>query len=179
MLIGKSILKAVDDSKAFQLIKVSGLAGQDPNSPEVQEAVERIQNYGLSTNPPRDSEVVLAHVGGNKDHPIALVIGHASSRKKGLREGEVCLYDRHGKFIYLREDGTIQINSPNINVEFRENGKILLSGKDGVDLVGLLDTLLGHLITAKAITGIGVQPLAPDTITNLTQVRTELSKLKT
>lgn len=144
MMITKGTLESVNDIDEIQLVKVSSLEG------EVQENVERVQPYGLSTNPPVDSETMIACIGGNKDHPVAIVVDNGATRKKELEPGEVALYDHLGTFIYLTKDGDIHIkpNSENFRLEGNQattgtidaDGNITSKG-DVADSKGTLDQL--------------------------------------
>lgn len=103
VMLAKALIDSVDDSQEIQIIKIKGLAG------EVQPEVERIQNYGFTSNPPAGSEVVRGNIGGNTDHAVAFAVDSGKHRKKNLKTGEVSLYDLTGSFIILREDGNMEI----------------------------------------------------------------------
>lgn len=102
MMLAKGILESVSDTTAMQLIKLSMYEG------EVQEDIEHVHPYGLSSNCPAEGgEVVAGCIGGNRDNTIALVIGNSKFRVKNLKSGEVALYSKFGQQILLKEDGSI------------------------------------------------------------------------
>jgi len=102
LLVGKALIKAVKDNDEIQLVKISGLAG------EVQDDVERLQAYGLTTNPPIDSEAVVVYLNGNRDHGVVIMTDSGQYRLKPLATGEVALYSQHGQVLLLKDDGNIQ-----------------------------------------------------------------------
>lgn len=105
MMLAKGLLEAVSDEKAMQLIKLSMYEG------EVQEDIEHVHSYGLSSNCPSDGgEVVVGCIGGNRDSAIALVVGNSKYRVRNLKSGEVALYSKFGQKILLKEDGSIEIS---------------------------------------------------------------------
>lgn len=129
-LVAKAILSAVDDSGQIQLVKVEGLNG------EVTDSVERLQNYGYTSNPPKGGEAIVVNVGANSDHPVIIVMDSGEFRKKDLKPGEVAVYDKNGSYILLREDGSIEIK-PNKNYIIN-NGKILLGSETLSPLAGVV-----------------------------------------
>ncbi len=119
-MIGKAILSTVDDTTDIQLVKISGLAE------EVQDGVERVQNFGFTSNPPENSETIVLYLGGNRDHPVAIAIDNARTRKKNLKAGESAIYTAFDNFIHLREDGSILIEGSAVHIA-GENGKALIT----------------------------------------------------
>ncbi len=84
---------------------------------EVREDVQRFQDYGFTSNPPVDSEAILAFVGGNRAHGLVLRAEHRESRKKNLQPGEVAVYTQFGDYMHLDKDGNLRIKAKNIRVE--------------------------------------------------------------
>ena len=90
----------VDNSTPVQTMKV---AAQEN---ETLADVERIENYGLTSYPPKDgSEIVLGAFSGNKDDVVALSVGNSKNRPTDLEEGDVRLWDTHGNQITLSASG--------------------------------------------------------------------------
>ena len=67
--------------------------------------VEQLEPYGLAAVAPAGADVVLAHVGGDESHPVALAASHRSHRPSGLTAGQVALYDSTGKVVTLSTTG--------------------------------------------------------------------------
>jgi phage baseplate assembly protein V len=103
-LIVKALAKTISDSTAIQLVRAIALSG------EVFEEVERIQEYGLSSVPPVDSETVIVQICGIKDNPVVLKIDSAKYRPTGSKNGEVIMYSMHGQKIKLDENGNTIFN---------------------------------------------------------------------
>ena len=130
-MISKAIVNAVVDSGQIQLIKVEGLEG------EVIDNVERLQNFGHTSNPPEGGEVILACIGGNKDHPVAIVVDGGKYRLRGLKPGESALYDKTGSTVFLKEDGSIVI-TPSNNVFSLKSDKINLGAESLLATAGVV-----------------------------------------
>jgi len=98
LMVGRAVLKAVDDSKKVQTVKAALL------SDEVSEDVERYQEYGFSSVPFAESEAVVVFVGGNRAHGIVVATDDRARRPKNLTEGDVVLYTDKG--VRLKLDTT-------------------------------------------------------------------------
>jgi phage baseplate assembly protein V len=103
MLVAKALIDKIDDSGQLQLVKISGLAG------EVQEGIERVQNYGMTSVPPNGGEAVVVYLNGNRDHGVAVAVDSAVDRPKDLRDGEVELYSKHGHYLFFKNDGVAHL----------------------------------------------------------------------
>ena len=115
-LMLRAIVQSVNDSSSIQLIQVKGLAD------EVLDKVERLQNYGMTSNPPAGSEAFVAFVGADRSAGVILAIENRTFRIKSLKPGEVCIYTDEGDYIkFLRNrkidfhsGSTITIEAPNV-----------------------------------------------------------------
>lgn len=103
-VIGKALVDSVDDDNPIQLLKITGVEN------EVIDGVERVQNYGLTSNPPNGSEVMTVFVGGSRDHGVAVSVDCGKFRVVGLKSGEVCVYSQFGQTILLDENGETVFN---------------------------------------------------------------------
>lgn len=101
----KALLKSVDDTTKIQLVRVGALEN------EIFDSVERMQDYGFSSNPPINSEVLLGEIGGSRDHPIVVKVDSAAYRPKNLIAGEVIVYSQHGQRLLLTSTGQIYVNN--------------------------------------------------------------------
>lgn len=102
--IGKALIEAVSDDNQLQLVKISGLAD------DVQSDVERIQDYGITSNPPVGSESVVLYINGGKDHGVVIKTDSSEFRIQGLESGEVCIYSKFGQKILLDKNGDTVFN---------------------------------------------------------------------
>ena len=140
MLFGKALINTVDDTTAIQLVKISGLAD------EVQDKIERVQNFGFTSNPPEGSESLVACIGGNRDHTVVIASDSSEHRKKNLKPGETAVYDKNGNYIYLKEDGSVEISASGgvvIDGDVQINGNLTVSGD--IETMGNVSTALTDL----------------------------------
>lgn len=105
MVLGKALIKDVDDSGEIQLVKVEGFSG------EIQDGLERIQEYGVSSNPPVDSEAVVAYMGSSRDHGVVIATDSGAYRVSS-DSGEVVIHSQFGQTILLKNDGSVEITAP-------------------------------------------------------------------
>ena len=85
MMIGRAVLKVIDDSTGLQLVQVEALAG------EVIDRAERLQSYGFTSHPLPGADALVLAVGGMRQHPVVLV-DDRRHRLKDLVEGESAVY---------------------------------------------------------------------------------------
>lgn len=107
---GRGILKSVNDKAKRQFTQITALNG------EVKNNVERIQNYGVTSHPPKQSQVLFVCMGGNRDHPVVLAAEDLASRPKDLKEGEVCIYTDEGDKITLSRGRKIDIETATLTI---------------------------------------------------------------
>jgi len=107
LMIGLGIAKLVDDTRQIQALQVTALDG------EVRDNINRMQDYGFTSVPLDDPEVVLAAVGGNRNHLIAIRCDHGRYRKRNLAAGEVCMYNKDGDYILFKEGRIIEVVAGN------------------------------------------------------------------
>jgi len=68
--------------------------------------------YGLTARPPNDTLCLVLNIGGQEENRIAIPLG-TTKRKKKLKAGETVVENQiTGSFLYLREDGTLEIEIP-------------------------------------------------------------------
>ncbi len=152
-MLGKAVLAAVTDSTGIQILKVSGL------DEEVLDGVEHLQPFGFTANcPPEGSSVFLGFIGGNREHPVALVADNGGLRKKDLEPGESAQYSAFGTFIHLDKDGRVHVRGSDGAPAARQGDavKLTLSAADVA--------ALGAAIAAMAIfvpTGTPPAPATP------------------
>jgi phage baseplate assembly protein V len=101
LMIGRAILNVINDAGAVHTVQVKLLDG------EVHDDVEVIRQYGFTGNPPPGVGGVVAFVGGNRDHGLVIAVDDRQYRMKGLKTGEVAIYDDQGQFVHISRDGII------------------------------------------------------------------------
>jgi phage baseplate assembly protein V len=100
-MVKRAVVEIVNDSSKLQTVQVTLLAD------EADDAVEHFQPYGLSARPPAGSEAIVLAVGGNTDHPVAVVVSDRRSRFKVGANGETAIYTDKGNRVHAKEDGSI------------------------------------------------------------------------
>lgn len=111
-IIGRGRVKFVDDSGPVQKMQVL------MNGIETPDNRYRIPEFGFTSNPPEDSDVIAVHVAGDRSAGAVLGTNHQPSRPKGLQPGETMLYCQDGKYVYLTASGGISVfaNGQPVNV---------------------------------------------------------------
>lgn len=110
LTIGKGRVTAIDDSGTVQKVQAQ------LNGFETRDATPRLAEFGFTSNPPANSDVVFVFLAGNRSNGVAIATNHQPSRPTGLQPGEVQVYDLWGKTIYLTQDNGIVIDAKNTNV---------------------------------------------------------------
>jgi phage baseplate assembly protein V len=106
LMVARAIVELVDDSKKMQTLQVS------IHADELRDDVERYQPYGLTAAPEAGAEAIVVMVGGNADHPVAVVVDDRRYRPLDLEEGEVALYTKQdGKRVHCKEDGGVDLGT--------------------------------------------------------------------
>ena len=109
-MILKSLIRSVDDTTKLQLVEVTLLSSDD------QEDIERVQEYGMTSNPPLESEAVVVQCAGASDNLVCLKVDSAAYRILDLSTGEVCFYSMHGQTIKLDASGNTVFNGGDYGV---------------------------------------------------------------
>ena len=86
LMVGRAVLRVVDDSLKLQAVQVEGLPG------EVLDGIERWQQYGFTSVPHPGAEAIIAALGGQRQHSVVLAVEDRRYRVMGLEQGEVCIY---------------------------------------------------------------------------------------
>lgn len=84
--------------------KVSGRGDVDTPRP-----VRRLWPFGIRSVPPRDSEAVIAAIGGGRYLKVMLCAEHPDHGPRDLKEGETALYGAFEALIKLDDKGHIRI----------------------------------------------------------------------
>jgi len=155
LMIGKALIKAVDNSGVIQVADISLLKG------ETKQAVELIQQYGFGSLPPNDSEAVIASVGGNRDNMIIIATENSATRptkdneNADLVQGDVILWHKDGHAIILKAGKNIEINGEKTILNMNK-----FSVKNSSDeLIEVLSDLIQAITDARVATAAGPAPL--------------------
>lgn len=123
LTVSRGVVKVVNDAFKCQQLQVALLPD------EVQDDVERFQDYGITSVPFTGAEALFLSVGANRSHGVVVSVIDRRYRPKGLNEGDVCLYTDKGELVYLERVGDI----------------LNLGSKSATDFVALATTVLTRL----------------------------------
>ncbi|WP_299376040.1 phage baseplate assembly protein V [uncultured Kiloniella sp.] len=126
LMVSRCVLNLIDDKTVLQELQVSALAN------EVLDRVERLQEYGYTSVPHPGAEAVLLTVGGDRSHSLVIAVEDRRYRLKGLKGGEVAIYDDQGQKVHIKRGG---IHALAKNILLESEGIIRLEGK-GVEIHG-------------------------------------------
>ena len=119
-MLARAVLTLTDDTAAIQKIQAKVLDG------EVLD-IDRMQNYGLSSNPHPGAECFVAFRGGSRSDGIAIAVDDSRYRLKNLETGEVAIYDDLGNSIIL---GREKISIHGVSEISLDAAKITMNGID-------------------------------------------------
>lgn len=105
LMVGRAVLRVIDDERRLQEAQISLLAG------ELVGKAERVQEWGFSSRPHAGAEAVAVMVGGLRAHPIIVATDDRRHRPTGLKPGESTHYDDQGQEVRIERD-RIVIRSP-------------------------------------------------------------------
>jgi phage gp45-like len=120
----RAIIKKVDDSKSQQRVDIEGLKGEKPKK------IWRPQDYGFSSNPPKDSDGIIEQMGSRSDRTLYRDAGHQKYRPKRTPEGGTVLFDHKGDIIRVFPEHLDAVHAKKINIRI---GKGYKAGDDGAN----------------------------------------------
>ncbi len=115
LMVARGVLKLTNDKGGLQTAQISLLED------ELRDKVERIQDYGFTSNPLPGAEAITLFVGGNRDHGLIIKVDDRRYRLKALKGGEVAMYTDEGDFIHMKRDRNIEVKSLHVVVNADED----------------------------------------------------------
>jgi len=114
--------------------------------------IEVLSSYGLNSNPPKNSLVILLPILGDSGNPVGIVYD-PRNRVKNLKEGEVVTGNTvKGTTIEFPDDGSINIvKDENTSVRINADGSIDINstninlGQGGPAIARVGDTITGDI----------------------------------
>lgn len=110
----RGVINLVNSGEGIQKVQVSGLAD------ETIADVEFMQQFGLTSVPPKGTQVVVIPVGGATTHSVVVATENGSFRVKNLKGGEVAVYDESGSSIVLRNGKLIEVECDRFVLKCKE-----------------------------------------------------------
>ncbi|MDN7814918.1 phage baseplate assembly protein domain-containing protein [Burkholderia vietnamiensis] len=99
--LARGLVKVVNDSGGIQLMQVKF------NPLQTNDNLPRCAEYGFTSNPPEDSDAVVAFAGGDRSNGVVIATGNAKYRMKQMATGEVAIHDNIGQSVYLTATGIV------------------------------------------------------------------------
>lgn len=158
-MIGRAIIRAVTDTTKLQSMQVSLF------KKEVSDKVDRMGEYGFSSNPPVGSEAVIVFPGGDRSHGIVIATENREHRMQ-TAPGESALYNDQSMHVHLKANGTAE----HVAAKFQFQGA-------NYELLDELSKLVQAIIDARVATALGPQPLL-NPGDPFTTIKTRLGELK-
>lgn len=137
-VISRGEIVSVSDDQGIQRATVDGFAGERIGGQQQQP--QRIQQFGITSNPPVGSVGLIFSPHGNRDQSFLLGYEHPDHRPKNQQPGSVAIYDSSGGIISIVqknvkivaakveiECSSFEMNSSG-NVTMKSGGTILLDG---------------------------------------------------
>jgi len=136
MLVGRGRITQVDDSGPVQRLQVQA------SGFELADKRARVQEFGLTSNPPIGSDAALMAMTGDRTAVMVVGTNHQGSRPRNLAPGETKLYSEDGKYVYLTASGGIVVdaNGQDVvvnnakDVTWNLSGKLTIVAPGGIDL---------------------------------------------
>jgi len=99
--LAQGLVKIVNDSAGIQFMQVKF------NPLQTIDNLPRCAEYGFVSNPPEDSDAVVAFAGGDRSNGVVIATGNAKYRMKQLATGEMAIHDNIGQSVYLTANGIV------------------------------------------------------------------------
>lgn len=112
---------------------------------EIFDGLEFPQQFGFKSYPPKDSEIITAHFGGNRNHGTVLNVFDRSVMPDDLEEGEACIYNAFNGRVLIDKDSNIILKNDDITVTIGADGSVNIDGNV---------TITGNLVVNGTINGI-------------------------
>lgn len=162
LLVGRSILAAINDSEKTQKLQLKLLAD------EIATDVERFENYGLSSYPWEDAEALATFINGNRDHGIVIVVHDRRYRPDYLTQGEVVVFTDEDKTeafrVHLKRNRILNLKCTDLDVDVTDCETKDIT-KDLTHNIGEDQSVTIGGAKTEAVTGIKTVSAASETIT--------------
>lgn len=168
LMLGRAIITAIDDSKSIQEMKIELLAG------ETKEGVERMQNYGFTSHPHKDSEALCGFVGGNRSHGVIFVVDDRKYRLKNLEKGEVAIYTDEGDKLHFKRGNKLEITTNDVKI----NAAKVDIGGSGLEAVLNGETFQTFFNAHTHIGNLGAPTAPPTTASDPSHLSTKVKAAK-
>lgn len=139
-LVYRAVIRMIDDSGSVQKAQIDGLSG------ETMDDVGVYGQFGLTANPPADTDAIAVNVGASREHSI-IIATNSDYRPKNLNSGDVYLYDAHGNQVQLI-NGKVTIVSDEILLGSGSNKAVIHE-----DIITAIQSMLGSTTATTPMGG--------------------------
>ncbi|ELL1618681.1 phage baseplate assembly protein V [Salmonella enterica] len=155
LMLGRAVVNVVNDALKAQNVQISMLEDEEPDD------VERLLNYGQISVPLPGSEAIVACIGAQRDHAVALVVEDRRYRPTGLTAGDTGVYHYEGHRMRLTKDGRLIITCKTVEIYADESmtvdtPKTIYTGdveiQKGLNVTPMAN-VLPDAVATKGITG--------------------------
>lgn len=170
-LLRTGVIVSVDDDGEIQRSKSSwlGSAGQQ---------IQSLIPYGTFGKAPSATKQILFMLRGNESNVAGMAIATMKRIIKNCKEGEYGIgNEKEGSYSYYKDGGDVETKTGDMTVTLSPDGKIKIEGATG-EVITIISEWMEKIIQAKVVTGIGVMPFDPATITALTETKTKFDEFK-
>lgn len=129
--VGIGRITRSDDSGNIQLLQITEGAVGEGGDDRVIANVRRLTEFGFSSLPPIDSEVVMIRRAGDRSLSIAIASNHRASRPRDLAVGDTVIYDQRGNQVRLTADG-IEVRAADTPVKVTGATLVTVTASDKV-----------------------------------------------
>jgi phage gp45-like len=155
--------KLVDDTGPVQRVQVDEGDLGSYGGRRVIDKVAHVMQFGFSSAPPEDAELLLGAPGGDRAQTIAFGSNHQASRPRNLKPGDSCQYDVRGQVVKMTAEG-LMIDCAGLPAIIRNFASLTVQGDihvtgdvisrssgSPVSLNGLRDAYVEHVHPVTAI----------------------------
>ncbi|BCZ75989.1 hypothetical protein CFR73_07620 [Novacetimonas maltaceti] len=127
------------------------------NGTAVRDGMPIVQDYGFSAVLPVGTKAIVLNVAGDASNGVVIRSIHQQSRPKGLKNGQVCLFDAAGDQILLTNGSGITVTSQSgqpitLNGKTVINGPLEVSDDATIGGISFLDHLHGGVQSGSSTT---------------------------
>lgn len=167
-VVRRSILKIISPDAGRSTVQVDVLGN------EVADAIELFEQYGFRSVPSNNSEGLTFSIGGDKANQVGILFSSrndTSAAADDLNQGDVCVYNRAGSKVVLRQTGDIEIENP-------VGSTITMTASGNIEIYSTAQVKLGDQTAALGVAR-QTDPVMPtaEMITWMSQVAAAINAL--
>lgn len=144
-LVARGRLTGKDGSKAMRTIQTE-LFAQD-----IRDDVEHFEPYGFSSEPLLGAEPLTVSFSGNRDHTVAICVADRRYRIKGMKDGEVAIFDHLGRKVHITQGGIV-VDGKSSPVTVTTSSTVSVKGSK-ITLDAPVVQVTGKMVVAGDVTG--------------------------